>query len=188
MPGKVEIRREVRAWLASLGRSLREEWSASLRARLEALPEWRSAGTLLVFRPLPDEVDVLPAVEAALAVGRRAFAPRVVDAGLEFVRIDAATRWVRGRTPASEPERGDLCELTELVSPDALILVPAVAFSRQRDRLGRGAGNYDRTLAALAGRIRSVGVAFEGQLRDDLPVEPHDRRVDVVVTERRTLC
>lgn len=68
----------------------------------------------------------------------------------------------------------------ELVVPD-LIVVPGLAFTKEGERLGRGAGYFDRYLENFKGT--RVGVCFELQLREQLPSEGHDEKVDVVVTE-----
>jgi len=80
-------------------------------------------------------------------------------------------------------------------SPDAdemvpdLVLVPMLAFDRQGHRLGYGGGYYDRTIARLreVGDVLAVGLAFSGQVRDELPVEPHDMHLDWIITESAAL-
>ena len=64
-----------------------------------------------------------------------------------------------------------------------------LAFDRRGYRLGYGGGFYDRTMARLreTSDILSVGLAFSGQVRDDLPVGPHDMRLDWIVTESAAL-
>ena len=66
-----------------------------------------------------------------------------------------------------------------------LVLVPGVAFDGAGRRLGRGAGHYDATLAALGPRGRAVGLAFEAQLLAEVPCEAHDAHLDALVTEAR---
>lgn len=66
--------------------------------------------------------------------------------------------------------------------PD-VVVVPAVAFSRDGHRLGQGGGWYDRFLARVRPDCRTVGVAFREQLVDELPLEPHDVALDRVVTD-----
>ncbi|MFA6876764.1 MAG: 5-formyltetrahydrofolate cyclo-ligase, partial [Parabacteroides sp.] len=56
---------------------------------------------------------------------------------------------------------------------------------RDRDRLGRGKGYYDRLLSAL--KASSVGLCFDFQLKDQIPVEPFDRKVDLVITEKEVI-
>jgi 5-formyltetrahydrofolate cyclo-ligase len=67
------------------------------------------------------------------------------------------------------------------LAPD-VILVPLVAFDLARNRLGRGGGYYDRTLAAHPD-ARSVGFAFEWARVDAVPVGPHDRPLNQIVTD-----
>lgn len=70
------------------------------------------------------------------------------------------------------------------VTPD-LVLAPLLAFDRRGGRLGQGAGHYDRTLANLrtAGRIFVLGLAYSGQELPAIPMEPHDQRLDAILTE-----
>jgi 5-formyltetrahydrofolate cyclo-ligase len=72
----------------------------------------------------------------------------------------------------------------EWVVPEVLI-VPLVAFDRRGYRLGYGGGYYDRTLAELrqAGRVAAVGFAFAAQEVPEVPIGPHDAKLDAIVTE-----
>ena len=70
------------------------------------------------------------------------------------------------------------------VEPD-LVFLPLVAFDGAGGRLGQGGGYYDRTLAALAGkRPVVIGLAFAGQQVDRVPCDPHDQKLDGILTER----
>jgi len=68
-----------------------------------------------------------------------------------------------------------------------LIAMPGLAFDVLGRRLGRGRGHYDATLAGLPRRAFRAGLAFESQVVPEVPAEPHDERVDAVVTEARLL-
>ncbi|HEY9216874.1 MAG TPA: 5-formyltetrahydrofolate cyclo-ligase, partial [Phenylobacterium sp.] len=70
------------------------------------------------------------------------------------------------------------------VAPD-LVLAPLLAFDRRGHRLGQGAGHYDRTLANLraAKPVWVVGLAYAGQEVEEIPAEPHDQRLDAILTE-----
>lgn len=67
----------------------------------------------------------------------------------------------------------------------AVLVVPLVAFDIRGGRLGRGGGFYDRTLAELkaAGPVVAAGIAFSAQRVPAVPLEPHDQRLDWIVTE-----
>lgn len=71
------------------------------------------------------------------------------------------------------------------VSPNLIdvVIVPGTAFTRAGDRLGQGGGWYDRFLARIRDDCVSIGVGFAPQLIDQLPVEPHDVQLDLVVTD-----
>jgi 5-formyltetrahydrofolate cyclo-ligase len=70
------------------------------------------------------------------------------------------------------------------VMPD-LVLAPVLGFDRRGNRLGQGAGHYDRTLANLRATkpVFVLGLAFSGQEVDELPAEAHDERLDAILTE-----
>jgi 5-formyltetrahydrofolate cyclo-ligase len=70
------------------------------------------------------------------------------------------------------------------VTPD-LIIAPLLAFDRAGGRLGQGGGHYDRTIAALRARgpLFVIGLAYAGQEIDAVPHEPHDQRLDAILTE-----
>ena len=70
----------------------------------------------------------------------------------------------------------------ETVDPDTLelIVVPAVAYDRKGNRLGRGKGFYDRLLGST--KATKVGVAYEFQIVDEVPVEQHDIPMDIVIS------
>jgi 5-formyltetrahydrofolate cyclo-ligase len=71
------------------------------------------------------------------------------------------------------------------VTPD-IVIAPVLAFDRAGGRLGQGAGCYDRTLADLraAGRVVVIGLAYAGQEVDRVPMQPHDQRLDAILTEK----
>jgi 5-formyltetrahydrofolate cyclo-ligase len=119
-------------------------------------------------------------------LGERAVFPRVERGSrvLQFHQVATRSLLVpRGRLQLLEPP-GD-APVVPLLDID-LFVVPGVAFSPDGRRLGRGGGYYDQTLA-LAPNALAVGVAFECCVEDDVPVDPHDRLVDALVTESRTL-
>ena len=64
-----------------------------------------------------------------------------------------------------------------------MIIVPGVAFTERGIRLGRGAGFYDRFLAAVPANVPKIGLAFDAQLVPDLPEGPFDVRMDFVISE-----
>jgi 5-formyltetrahydrofolate cyclo-ligase len=155
-----------------------EAANARLLMALDPLPRVLSA-----YRPMGAELDPGEAVAALTARGSTLVLP-VARKGrpLEFRRWRAGEPLRRSAFGVEEPEAG------EALDPEALI-VPLLAFDRRGFRLGYGGGFYDRTLAALRARgaVRAVGFAFAAQEVASLPAEPHDARLDLIVTEAETL-
>ena len=133
------------------------------------------------FRAKDDEIDI-----NALFEGDRCFwaFPRVQGDALEFFHPKTSSDFVRSEWGIDEPHplRSDRVEISSL----EVILVPGVAFDRRLNRLGRGRGFYDRALKDFKGL--KIGVASAVQIAsDELPCDPHDIGVDLVVTDKYVL-
>ena len=150
--------------------------SAAIFSAVERLPEFRAARTVAVFAALPDE----PATDEVLArwaSTRRVVLPRVEGDAMRFYACRPAAP-VSGACGILEPQGERPCPAGEI----DLVVCPGVAFTADGRRLGRGRGYYDRYLGDPAFRGFRVGVCYAHQLVDDLPVEPHDVRMDRVIT------
>lgn len=152
--------------------------TANFLARLSPSPDCAIAG----YWPVHDEADCLPLLKALAGRGHDLGLPRVValDRPLEFRRWQPGDALETG--PHGIPQPGSS---EPLVMP-RLLLVPLLAFDASGQRLGYGAGLYDRTLSALRAdaMIEAVGVAFAAQETESLPVSSHDQPLDWILTER----
>lgn len=131
------------------------------------------------YMPIRTEIDPRPAMIEASAYGP--VGVPVIDAQaqpLRFARWTDRTAMVAGAFGAMIPE------VPEFFEPEILV-VPLLAFNRDGGRLGYGGGFYDRTLERLRARraTLAIGFAFAGQEVDDLPLEPVDQPLDLIVTE-----
>jgi 5-formyltetrahydrofolate cyclo-ligase len=182
---KATLRSRLRQALRELSPESRSAASGHLRTLLELEPAWQSARTLLAFVPLRSEPDVWPSILAAAARGVTVCLPRhdLAADGYRPCRVPNLERDLRpGPHGVLEPA-GD-CPWEEINQLD-FILVPGVGFAPSGGRLGRGKGYYDRMLAAAPGL--KCGVAFDLQVIPELPLEPHDVRLDLIITESRRL-
>jgi len=180
---KASLRSQVREKLKAISLSQRELSSASARSILEKQPLWNESSSILFFAPLPDEPDLWPSLSVALAAGKQVFLPRF-DAGTKrYISCQIKTPETDlclGQFGIREPT--DSCPQIPLNHLD-LILVPGVAFDLHGRRLGRGKGFYDHLLAAVRGN--TCGVAFDEQIVDAVPVEPHDVLLNCILTPSR---
>ncbi len=161
--------------------------AAALRAGREALAHlagaalYRSCRRLVCYAELAGELPLAAALDAALVAGRQLLWPRVgPDDSLEFAACARIEDLTTGRYGVREPPR---TEPAAELGPDALLLVPGLAFDLRGGRLGRGRGMWDRVLRSRRGAI-ALGVGYEFQILDAVPHEPHDRFVDALLTER----
>ena len=171
---KNSIRSEIKRHRSIDDNELVAGRSELLAVRLRLLRSFHYANTALLFWPLPGEVDLRGLIEST---AKRIVLPVVVGDNLilreyspEFMSI--------GKFGIHEPD-----ERAREVSPEEIdfAVIPGVAFDRYGNRLGRGKGFYDRLLPAL--HCPKCGVAFSYQIFDDIPVDPWDIPMDVVVTE-----
>jgi 5-formyltetrahydrofolate cyclo-ligase len=135
------------------------------------------------YMAMRTEIDPTAAMEEAAAHGVVGV-PVIIANGqpLKFRIWEPDCVMVKGDFGALIPETGDWME------PEILI-VPLVAFDRKGGRLGYGGGFYDRTLEMLRAKrpTMAIGFAYTGQEAGDLPLEPTDQPLDMIVTETGVL-
>ena len=180
---KSVLRKEFRERLGELPMELRAAGSARIRQRLAERAIWHAAQSVLFYVPLPSEPDVWPLVTEALNLGKSVALLRYsppADAYAACLIRDASLDLVPGRFGILEPAPG--CPVFNLKQLD-LALVPGIGFSLGGGRLGRGRGYYDRLLSDVA--AFKCGVAFDCQVADEFPTEPHDIRLNCILTPER---
>lgn len=187
---KRELRAAMRTTLAGLTPATVEAASFAIAATLMELPEWRSAGSVALFVPLPREPDLRGAIDAAVAAGKTVLLPRSVASppAVELVAVErnGERNWRESLRPDELGVPAPTGRAQEASSVD-LLVVPGLAFDSTGGRIGRGGGFYDRLLEQVGPRPRRVGVCFDAQVVAAVAREPHDAAVDLVITERRTL-
>lgn len=172
---KDELRRQIRQLKRQFSQQQLEEQSQSvvseLRQRLSAVR------TLMAYWPLSDEVDIRALLDELVSQGVTVLLPHVVsDTAMELHRYTCETDLREGAFGIMEPV-GEA--FTNIADIDA-VLVPGMAFDVVGHRLGRGRGYYDRFLAAHP-HIYKIGVCFDFQQVQEVPVELMDVSMDVVV-------
>jgi len=180
---KQQLRQKIRLALNTISPDERTTLSAQARSLLQLQPQWRDARSVLFYAPLPQELDVWPLLEDALAAGKTVSLPRFDAKANRYAacRIeDTAKDLVSGQFGIREPHSH--CALLAGNRLD-LVLVPGVAFDLHGRRLGRGKGFYDQLLAIVCGL--TCGVAFDEQIVGDIPVEPHDIHLNCILTPTR---
>lgn len=155
--------------------------SLAAQQRLVLTPEFAAATVVALYSPVRNEVFTEEIFTVARHSGKIVAYPRVRGTLLEFVEVAEQQDLVSGAYGILEPGG------TRVVPSAALelIVVPGVAFDLTGHRLGYGKGYYDRYLHTRRGQL--AGLCFDFQLVETLPAEAHDVRMNLVVTEERTL-
>lgn len=164
--------------------------SAMLCQQVASLAQFQQARCIHVFCSFGSEPDTSGIIQTAFAQGKRVVVPVTpsVDAvELRHVEIFSEQQYTTGifgipvpHFPSTKPY--PYCQPREFFTRADCILVPLLAFDNNNHRLGYGRGFYDRFLAQTPGI--TIGIAFAIQHVDNLPIEHHDRALNMVVTEK----
>ena len=189
---KPELRLAMKQTLRNL--SGRSERSLAVWRNLEQLEEFRGAivsqKMIAVYLNLPNEVETscfLDKIPGIIAV------PYCEKGQLELFRLKTLDELVPQTLGILEPKPELRADSSRRILPDelALVLTPGLAFDRNGGRLGRGAGYYDRFFARIdESRKKPVpkfALAFDCQILDQIPVQPHDVRLDGIITESEAI-
>lgn len=170
----------MRAARAALGTVERDRQSAVITRLLLADPDVISAQTVHVYLAMPAEVDTMQFIRAHISLGKRVVVPWMNDDR------------TMGASELVAPDLDSISEVGPLKVPQApvfrpvedgcwdVVVVPLVAATMDGDRLGNGAGHYDRLLTMWP--RPAIGVALSVQIVESLPLEPHDVRLTRVIT------
>ena len=153
---KEELRQRMQVELRALDPEDRRGRSLQICNHVLELPVWKQARVVVAFEPFRYEPEITPLISD---LQRR---------GSEIITILPTAR--------SQHE-------VAIFGPIDLVLVPGIAFTRSGARMGRGFGFFDRFLAHRARAATKVGIAFRFQIVESLPLESHDVKLDLVVTD-----
>ena len=182
--GKKASRRRALAMRDVLSADARDRKSQAITERLLALPAFVAADTVAAYASFGTEFNTEAFLAAVLARGKRLVLPRVTselhELAFHFV-TDLDRSLLPGTWGIREPDPAQ-CAVANADQID-FMLVPGVAFTAQCERLGYGGGFYDAAINRSRADAAKVAAAFAVQIVDEIPLEPHDQRVDLVVTE-----
>jgi 5-formyltetrahydrofolate cyclo-ligase len=183
MPKKVcrQLILDQRKYLA-----VAEARAASLQVQKAfiASAEFASSKVLALYAPIHNEVDTSVVFVEALAALKSVIYPAVCGEGLVFRRVLSLKGLQKGPFGISEPAAS--CEACDPREAD-LIVIPGVAFDVQGKRIGYGKGYYDKTLHSIEGQGKLVGFCYDFQVVETIADEPHDVKMDMLITEKRVL-
>lgn len=169
--------------MASLKRSYTKttllDLSAKIMDQLEETDLFQQASCIALYHAIPGEVQTAGLIEKWYRK-KRLLLPLIKGNDLQLLLYAGKESLKTGVFGILEPSED--CEAVPESEID-LIIVPGVAFDRQHNRLGRGKGFYDRLLSTLD--VPKIGICYDFQLKDQIPAEPFDRKMDLIITEKK---
>ncbi|MBQ8492511.1 MAG: 5-formyltetrahydrofolate cyclo-ligase [Acidaminococcaceae bacterium] len=178
---KQAVRRELKETAAAFSREYVREISESVCEKVLHSREFADASVIFGYLSFQNEVSVDRILLEALRAGKTVTVPLIVSR----TEMQAAVLESLENLPLDRYGIRTVPEPAEIISPESidLILVPGAGFTVSGCRMGRGAGYYDRFLEKAKGF--TLGITCDRLLREQLPADSHDRKVDALVTETR---
>lgn len=187
MNEKSVIRKEVLKKRDEIDIRSRKEKDLLIKQKLFSLPAFRSANIIFYFASFGSEVSTLTQIKEVLGLGKRVVLPAVDKNanGLRLYEIKDLSELSPGVMGILEPTLREGRE-ADINSVD-FVVMPGVAFDSVCNRIGYGAGYYDKLLSRLKKNIPLVAIAYEEQIAHSIPAEPHDIKVHMVITDKNTI-
>jgi 5-formyltetrahydrofolate cyclo-ligase len=167
---------------------------AAIEKRLFSLNEFRKACSILFYVSFRSEVNTMNYLEDVVSLGKTLILPRVDSRhkSLHLFKVKDVSELSPGYMGILEPEIKKEREIN--LNKIDLVIIPGTGFDITGSRIGYGGGYYDRLLsyeskqlARVEKHIMTIALAFEEQIGNKIPSEPHDIKVDMIVTEERTI-
>ncbi len=188
MIDKDSLRRELLRRRDAIPPEVRKVKDRSILERLLSLEEIKRAGLLFFFASFRSEVDTMEAVSRLLRDGRRIAFPKVERQArsLNLYEVKDIAELTKGCLGIPEPSLLAEERMVDINSVD-VVIIPGAGFDAEGNRIGYGGGYYDRLLSSMTRDVPVIAPTYEEQVVESIPAEPHDMRVDMIVTDRRVI-
>lgn len=184
MDEKKSLRQKMKTLLKAQKPEERDLSSLQIQEKLLEHEAFQKAGTVCFFVSLPEEVDTRSMIAKALKSGKTVLVP-LADLENKELKLYEIREPEKDLAPGAlgipepRPEKTRRAEAKEV----QCVIVPGLAFGSTGERLGRGAGFYDRFLSSLPKGTPKIALAFSFQVLPQIPQETHDQIVDFILTE-----
>ena len=176
---KKDIRKQIFAQRAKVSEAFVQQQSTLIAEKIFALPQFLVASCIYVYMDYNKEASTRAIIEEAWRLGKKVAAPKVFGEDMRYFYIYSYEDVVPGYFNIPEPD--EKRNLEEAADEDALLLVPGVAFDKDRHRCGYGKGFYDRYLSRHTQHV-TVAMALDFQVVEQVPADAHDICPQILVT------
>jgi len=183
---KEEIRKETVERLASIPGDELNTKRAKIEERLFDFANFRESALALMYFGYQCGFDTSDIMTRLAQSSKDIVLPLFADqekVPMMFKIIDPVSDIVKNPEPAPDPER---CKQINIDKID-IAIIPGIAFDEKGGRIGVGTGRYDGIIPRLSNTTRKVALAFEEQIVTLVPMQPHDKYVDIIITDKRII-
>ncbi|MDL2329001.1 5-formyltetrahydrofolate cyclo-ligase [Desulfosarcina sp. OttesenSCG-928-A07] len=185
---KQDLRNQTIARLNSLGNDTITEKTHIIEERLFDFANFLEAKIVLLYMHADNEVSTQNIIKRSYEYNKIIVFPlfSAIRSTIRLMKVDNPDKdIVLGSCGRFEPNPSR-CKSVPLDCID-IAIIPGIAMDEKGGRLGPGDGHYDRIIPDLPLTTRKVGLVFEDQLVPQIPMEPHDKHVDIIITEKRVI-
>lgn len=184
---KNSIRREILKKRDDIPQKIRNDKNVLIKKKLFSLNEFLNAGVVFFYASFRSEVETHTMIKESLEMAKRVMLPKVqIDRHrIKLGEIQDINELSPGWMGIPEPPFASEYSLS--IDEANIIIIPGVAFDYSGNRLGYGGGYYDMLLSQRKVKAPIIALAFEEQLVDEIPSEPHDIKIDMIVTDKRII-
>jgi 5-formyltetrahydrofolate cyclo-ligase len=185
---KSEIRSDIASRLNALPDSEIKEKTKEVENRLFEFANFLESKIALLYLNNRCEVISLDIIKRCFDLYKIVVlpAPSTNQYEMRLMKIDDIDTDLKPGVEGFLKPDTDRCKTVPIESID-IAIIPGIAFDEKGGRLGSGDGYYDRLIPKLPITTRKVGLSFESQIIQQVPAESHDKHVDIIITEKRTI-
>ena len=185
---KREIRTEITKLLTDMSDGVRDEKTQAIEDRLFEFANFLEANIALLYMNTENEVATRNIIKRAFEYNKIVVLPvfDMVKHRMGLMKVDnLENKLKQGPRGVHEPDTAK-CKKVPIDCID-IAIIPGIAFDEKGARIGTGMGFYDRLIPNLPITTRKVALSFEDQLIQQVPMEHHDKHIDIIITDKRII-
>ncbi len=185
---KIQIREDIAKTISALSESEIAEKTSAIEGRLFGFANFLESKIALLYVNGNLEVPTDSIIQQAYNYSKIVVLPAFDPEGfkMKLMKVDAfKQKLIPGPRGVLEPDAGR-CKIVPMDRID-IAIIPGVAFDEKGGRIGSGTGYYDRLIPRLAITTRKVALTIEEQIVPQIPMESHDKHVDILITDKRII-
>jgi 5-formyltetrahydrofolate cyclo-ligase len=185
---KIQIREDITKIISALSESKIAEKTKAIEDRLFEFANFLESKVALLYINSDYEVQTDNIIKRSYSYNKIVVLPAFDSQQfkMKLMKVDAFDQDLKpGPRGVLEPD-ADRCKIVPMDKVD-IAIIPGLAFDEKGGRIGTGKGYYDRLIPRLAITTRKVALTFEEQIVQQIPMESHDKYVDIIITDKRII-